>query len=158
MNSNASVASPATNARDSLVEYIDLIKADSGELVSQLKQDVTSELDIDWDDIKKKIMSRKYTIYGSLNGDIQKILEHLLAASKRSNKQRGSGAMHKSIKRNLDKCERYLRGYLYEWHPKGKEQAAKVCISMSVTVKCLAASSSVLVAGTADHGKNYKSE
>ena len=113
-------------ARDSLVKYIDLIKADSGELVSQLKQDSTCELEIDWDDIKKKIIGRKYTIYASLNGDIQKILDHVLAASKRNTKQRGSGTTHKSIKRHLDKYERYLRGHLYDWHPKGKEQAAKV--------------------------------
>lgn len=127
MQQDSSELSPAIRARDSLIKYIDEIKADSGELVSQLKQDTTCELDIDWDDIKENILGRKYTIYASLNVDIQKILEHVLAASKRSNKQRGSGATHKSVKRTLDKYERYLRGHLYEWHPKGKEQAAKVC-------------------------------
>eukprot|EP00892_Ulva_mutabilis_P007377 jgi/Ulvmu1/5010/UM021_0027.1 len=125
MEAESTDASPATRARDSLIEYIDIIKAESSELVSQLKQDSTSDLDFDWDDIKAKIRSRKYTIYGSLNADVQKILDHVLAASKRNNKQRGSGTMHKNIKRNLDKYERYLRGHLYIWHPKGKEQAAK---------------------------------
>lgn len=144
MQSESSEKSPAIRARDSLVEYIDLIKADSVELVSQLKQDSTCELDIDWDDIKKKIMSRKYTIYASLNGDIQKILEHVLAASKRNNKQRGSGTTHKSIKRHLDKYERYLRGNLYDWHPKGKEQAAKVCPHMALCCACMNASAGIL--------------
>ena len=125
-------SSPDFRARDHLVQYIDLIRGDSGELVSQLKQDITCELDIDWEDIKKKVISRKYTTYASLDGDIQKILEHVLAASKRNNKQRGSGTTHKSIKRHLDKYERYLRAGLYEWHPKGKDQATKVCYRLSL--------------------------
>ena len=108
-------------------QLIDIIKGDSGPLVSQLKHDPSYDLDKDWEDIKHKINNREYTIYSTLGLDLQKILDSVLSASKKNIKQqRPYSLSHKNIKKQLDQYERFMRARLYEWHPGGKQAAAQV--------------------------------
>lgn len=119
--------SPEIAARNSLLQLIDIIKGDSEPLVSQLKYEPSYDLDKDWEDIKQKIHNREYTTYSSLALDLQKILDSVLSASKKNIKQqRPYSLSHKNIKKQLDQYERFMRARLYEWHPGGKQAAAKV--------------------------------
>lgn len=120
--------SPEIAARNSLLQLIDMIKGDSGPLVSQLKYEPSYDLDKDWEDIKQKMQNREYTTYSTLAYDLQKILDSILTASKKNLKQqRPYSLSHKNIKKQLDQYERFLRARLYEWHPGGKAAAAQVC-------------------------------
>lgn len=118
---------PEVAARNSLLQLIDIIKGDSGPLVSQLKYEPSYDLDKDWEDIKQKIHNREYTTYSTLGLDLQKILDSVLSASKKNIKQqRPYSLSHKNIKKQLDQYERFMRARLYEWHPGGKQAAAQV--------------------------------
>jgi hypothetical protein len=125
----ANISSDPSAAGASLLQMIDVIKGDTGPLVTQLKHESTYDLDKDWGDIKQKISNKEYTTYAALSADLQKILDNVLTASKKNVKQqRPYSLSHKNIKKQLDHYERFLRGRLYDWHPGGKEGAAKVLV------------------------------
>jgi predicted enzyme involved in methoxymalonyl-ACP biosynthesis len=117
-----------TSARDAILKCIDeMVALDNLNLVAQLKEDPSSELQFNWKDVKERVNRREYKTFSMIAADIRTIQEHLAQATKKSGKyQRYFSQLQKNVKKQWTSVDLIVRAKLYDWHPQGRDQAAAV--------------------------------